>query len=50
VRVLVSGTIQYVRARSADGSPIAAGEQVWVTDLLDSSTLQVAAVVQEPLQ
>lgn len=41
VRVLVSGALQFIRARSQHGRPIPAGTPVRVTDLFDTSTLEV---------
>ena len=41
VRVTVSGALQFIKARSHHGRPITAGTPVRVTDLLDTSTLEV---------
>ncbi|MBM3190259.1 MAG: hypothetical protein FJZ90_16260 [Chloroflexi bacterium] len=41
VRVMVSGALQYVRARSRSHQPILAGTPVRVVEVLDSSTLEV---------
>jgi len=44
VKVLVSGALRFVRARSADGEPIAAGTPVRVTHVIDDATLEVQAI------
>lgn len=44
VRVLVSGTISFVKARSQDGTAISAGTPIRVVNRLDSSTLEVVAI------
>jgi len=44
VKVLVSGALRFVRARSGDGEAIAAGTAVRVTRILDEATLEVQAI------
>lgn len=41
VRVVVSGTVRFVKARSSDGRPLRAGTAVRVVRRLDSLTLEV---------
>jgi hypothetical protein len=46
VRVLVSGTLSYVRARSVDGRPLKAGTMVRVKGKLDGGILEVEAMAE----
>lgn len=46
VRVMVSGVMSCVNARSTDGKPLTAGTKVRVTGALDSNTIEVEAVVE----
>ena len=44
VRVMVSGALQFIKARSRSGQPIPAGTPVRVVEVIDSSTLLVEEI------
>jgi len=45
IRVMVSGAISFVNARSRDGSPVLAGTKVRVVRVVDDAILEVEAIV-----
>lgn len=44
IRVMVSGAISFVNARSRDGSPLLAGTKVRVVGVVDDATLEVEGI------
>lgn len=44
VKVIVSGALRFVRARSQDGGPLMAGTQVMVVGRIDDATLKVREI------